>query len=167
MLLQAAVNIIEPEKLDVQKMESFVFSWLAQDKWLGIFDKVATIFTVFFLVACFILMMATVFKVGQWKKYAQLMALSSMFILLGVRGAPFIFLGLATITQIGNWLEIIVLIVTQAVIFASLIGIIVSMTFQHGYKLIDHPEFRKNHRAIFTMSILMFLTATFLPDLLI
>ncbi|MGE7692012.1 hypothetical protein ACQKMI_22780 [Lysinibacillus sp. NPDC097214] len=167
MLLQTAINVIEPEKLDTQKMESFIFSWMEQEKLLGIFDKVSTIFTVMFLIACFILMMATVFKVGQWKKYSQLMALFSMFTLIGVRGAPFIFLGLTTIAQIDNWLEIIVLLVTQAVIFASLIGIVVSMTFQHGYKLIEHPEFRKNHRAILTMSVLMFLTATFLPEILV
>lgn len=135
--------------------------------WLQMFDIAAIIFTVILLISCVILVLASIFKVGQWQQYAQLSAIFSFISLLGVRGTPFIILAIPTYNQIDNITDLILLVLTQLIILVSIIGLGVSLLYKLGYKLIEHPEFRKNQRAIFTTSLIMLAIGTNIPYFLI
>lgn len=159
-------GVVQPKDLNLELFDGFIGKVFSSGTWASLIDNVATIFTIFFLISAFISVMAAVFKVGAWKKYAQMTTLFTFLVLIGTRGMPFFLLAIPTFTQVDSWMAIIIANVTQGLIFACLIGFLVSFTFKLGFTLIQHPEFRKNQRTVFTTSLLMLASAVLVPLLL-
>ena len=160
-------SVVTPKELPSGNFKFLEGLFDSSEGWLEMFDIAAIIFTIILLLSCVILVMASIFKVGQWQQYAQLSAIFSFIALLGVRGTPFIILAIPTYQQIDNVTDLIILVITQLIILVSIIGIGVSLLYKLGYKLIEHPEFRKNQRAIFTTSLIMLVVGTNIPYFLI
>lgn len=158
-------SVVQPKDLNMDIFDGFLGTIFSSGTWTSLIDNMATIFTIIFLISSFISVMAAVFKVGAWKKYAQMTTLFTFIVLLCTRGVAFFLLAIPTFTQVDNWMANIIANVTQALIFACLIGILVSFTFKFGYTLINHPEFRKNQSTVLTTSILMLISAILVPIL--
>lgn len=156
-------SVVQPKDLNMDLFDGFIGTIFSSGTWASFIDNVATIFTILFLISSFISVMAAVFKVGTWKKYAQMTTLFTFIVLVCTRGVAFFLLAIPTFTQVDNWMDIIIANITQALIFACLIGILVSFTFKLGYTLIKHPEFRKNQRTVLTTSLLMLVSAILVP----
>lgn len=161
--LQHVNSVVQPNDLNLDIFDGFIGSMFSSTTWASLVNNLSTIFTILFLISSFISVMAAVFKVGAWKKYAQMSTLFTFLVLLSTRGFAFFLLAIPTFTQVDSWMKIIISNITQALIFACLIGILVSFTFKFGYSLIKHPEFRKNHRTILTTSLLMLVSAVLIP----
>lgn len=137
------------------------------DVWVKIINTGATVLAISFLVSFLIMILAATFKQGQWKKYAQVTALSSFTGMIFLRAFPFTLLAFPTLQRAGSFLDLTMLIILQCILFVALIGIGVGLLFRLGYKLIEHPDFYKSYRTVTTVSIVVVIFSIIVPAVIV
>jgi len=134
--------------------------------WVDVIDTGATVLAVLFLVSFLVTILAATFKQGQWKKYAQVTALSTFVGTLTLRGFPLVMLSIPTLKQADAFLDLIIIVLMQCILFVALIGLAVGLLLRFGHKLIEHPDFYKNYRTVTTVSIVVVLFSIIVPTII-
>lgn len=123
-----------------------------------------TIITIIFIAGAFVMLLSVLFKNGQWQKYSQLLMAFSFISIMILRGLPIIILSVKDpATDIDYLLQGITGYISAAVIYAGIIGIVLSFLFRFGFKLIEHPEFHRWSRTLRSISLLMILFSFIIP----
>ncbi|MGF9978915.1 hypothetical protein [Viridibacillus arvi] len=122
---------------------------------VSIFDWGIKAITILFVIGIIVMIMAFIFKHGQWQKYAQSTMMWSFIAMLILRGAPIIFLSLQTKEDIDVAMQTALSTLAQVAIFIGIVGICVSLLFKFGHTLIKHPEYYKWYKNARNVSIIM------------
>lgn len=137
------------------------------ETWVEVIDIAATVLAFMFLVSFLVMIIAVTFKQGQWKKYAQGTAVATFISTITLRAFPFTILAIPSFKQIDELLDLSLLVLTQCIVFMSLIGIAAGLLLRFGYRLIEHPDFYKSYRTILTVSIVVVIISTIIPSIII
>lgn len=122
------------------------------------------IITIIFITGSFVMLLSVLFKNGQWQKFSQLLMAFSFISILTLRGMPLIILSIKDpSTDIDYLLQGVTHYISAAVIYAAVVGIVLSFLFRFGYKLIKHPEFHRWSRTLRSISILMVVFSFIIP----
>lgn len=148
-------------------LESVFSSITNIDFWIQMINTGANVLAITFLVSFLIMILAATFKQGQWKKYAQGTALFTLIGMICLRAFPFTILAIPTLTQADAFIDLILLILLQSILFVALIGIAVGLLFRFGYKLIEHPDFYKSYRTVTTVSIVVVIFSIIVPTVIV
>ena len=135
--------------------------------WVKAINTGATALAVIFLVSFLVMIMAATFKHGQWKKFAQGTAVATLIGTICLRAFPFIILSVPSLEQTDYFMNLVLLLLLQCILFVALIGIAVGLLLRFGYRLIEHPDFYKSYRTVITVSIVVVVFSVIVPSILV
>lgn len=121
--------------------------------------------TILFLVGIITMIMAMIFKNGQWQKYSQLTMFWSFVTMLILRGVPLIIFSTRSGSDIDESFDVLITAISQLAIFVGFLGITVSLLFKFGNHLIEHPEFYRWSKNVRNVSIVMMIFALTAPTI--
>lgn len=121
--------------------------------------------TILFLVGIIAMIMAMIFKNGQWQKYSQLTMFWSFVTMLILRGVPLIIFSTQSGADIDRGFDVFITAMSQIALFIGFVGIGVSLLFKFGNHLIDHPEFYRWSKNARNVSLVMMLFALSAPTI--
>ena len=130
---------------------------------LQFFDWGILAITVLFLAGIIAMIMAMIFKNGQWQKYSQLTMFWSFATMLILRGVPLIIFSTQSGADIDAGFDVFINAMSQIAIFIGFVGIAVSLLFKFGNHLIDHPEFYRWSKNARNVSVVMMMFALSAP----
>lgn len=119
--------------------------------------------TILFIIGVIAMIMAMIFKNGQWQKYAQTTMLWSFVSLMLLRGIPIVILSFKTKADVDAAFSTALSTISEVAVFIGLIGISISLLFKFGHTLIKHPEYYKWYKNARNISVIMILFAFFGP----
>lgn len=123
------------------------------------FDWGIKLITILFIIGVIVMIMAMIFKHGQWQKYAQTTMLWSFISMMILRGAPIIFLSFRSKADVDTAFSTALGTLSEVAIFVGMMGIGISLLFKFGYMLIEHPEYYKWYKNARNISAIMILFA--------
>lgn len=112
---------------------------------------------ILFIIGVLLMILALIFKNGQWQKYAQTTMLFSFISMLMVRGTAIVILSFRNGMDIDDALSGGLIALVQISIFLGVTGILISFLLKLAYKLIEHPEYHRWSKNVLNVSILMIL----------
>lgn len=115
--------------------------------------------TVIFIAAVLLMIMAIIFKNGQWQKFAQSSMLWSFIAMMVIRAIPLTILSIQGGMDVDDAFNTMIAGLTQLSLFLGVTGIMLSFLFRFIHKLIKHPEYHRWSKNVFSMSLLMMLFA--------
>lgn len=121
------------------------------------------IISVLFVVGAVVMMLAVLFRNGQWQKFAQGTMLYSFITMLVLRGLPILILSIRTQDDIDALLQESLTSLSSFAIFFGVLSISASLLFRFGYKLIEHPDFHRWSKNLLSVSALMMVLAIAIP----
>ncbi|MCM3389980.1 hypothetical protein M3649_17820 [Ureibacillus chungkukjangi] len=121
--------------------------------------------TIVFIVGVIMMIMAIIFKVGQWQKFAQTTMLWSFISMLLLRAIPITILSFRSDADVDQAFSAALAALCQVAIFVGVTGILLSFLFRFGYKLIEHPEYHRWSKNILNVSVIMIFFALVGPFL--
>ena len=121
------------------------------------------IISVLFVIGAVVMMLAVLFRNGQWQKYAQGTMFYSFITMLILRGLPIIILSIRTQNDIDVLLQESLTSLSSFAIFLGILSISASLLFRFGYKLIEHPDFHRWSKNLLSVSALMMVLAIAIP----
>jgi len=128
-------------------------------------DWGTSIITMIFVVAVILMIISSIFKVGQWQKFAQNTMLWSFIAMLFLRAIPITILSLQSEQDIDQAISSGLIALSQITIFIGITGVLLSLLFKFGYKLIEHPEYHRWSKNVLSVSTLMIFFALVGPQL--
>ncbi|RKJ74818.1 hypothetical protein D7X33_19220 [Butyricicoccus sp. 1XD8-22] len=171
LLLSANVNSFDVFGTNGQTpknpVESVFVAATDTNVWIKVIDTGATVLAILFLVSFLIMILAATFKQGQWKKYAQVTALATFTGTVILRALPFTLMSIPTLQQADVFLDHILLLLMQCILFVALIGLAVGLLLKLGYKLIEHPDFYKAYRTVTTVSVVVVVFSIIIPTIIV
>jgi hypothetical protein len=125
-----------------------------------------TLITITFVVAVIVLVMAMIFKNGQWTKWSTGVMITTLILILFLRGLPILFfssnaIGLTVI--ISDALSL----AKSTGIYVSILMLFVGLLFRFNYSLINHKEFSRWSKRLFVGSVLTALLISVMPSILL
>jgi hypothetical protein len=122
-----------------------------------------TIITAIFIVGTVVMVLALLFKNGQWQKYGQGTMFISFIVMIVLRGLPILILSIQTMDDFDLLISKVVTTLCYSTIFIGLVGIAASFLFRFGERLIEHPDFYRWSKNLLTVSILMMVFSIIIP----
>lgn len=122
-----------------------------------------TIITAIFIVGTVVMVLALLFKNGQWQKYGQGTMFISFIVMIVLRGLPIVILSIQTMDDLDLLIQKVVTTLSYSTIFIGLIGVAVSFLFRFGERLIEHPDFHRWSKNLLTVSIMMMVFSVLVP----
>ncbi|MDD1505322.1 hypothetical protein PVA17_21615 [Lysinibacillus sp. CNPSo 3705] len=119
--------------------------------------------TIMFLCAVIMMIMAIIFKNGQWQKFAQTLMLWTFLGMLSLRAVPMIILSFRSEGDVDDAFSTVLLAISQMTIFIGLIALMLSLLFRLAHKLIAHPEYHRWSKNTLNVSLMMILFALIGP----
>lgn len=119
--------------------------------------------TILFILGVILMIMAIIFKNGQWQKWGQSTMLWSFLSMLIVRAIPITILSFRNGVDVNEAFSALILSLTQMAIFLGVIGVLLSYLFKFAYKLIEHPEYHRWSKNVFNVSLIMMMFALIAP----
>lgn len=159
-----------PEKDPDRKIEAVsgdsLFGGILNDleELLGpVYGYGVTIITAFFIIGSVVMVMSILFKNGQWQKYGQTTMLFSFLGMMTLRGLPVVVLSIHSMADLGLLLHYFLKVLSYSTVFIAFVGIAASFLFRFGHRLIDHPDFYRWSKNLFTVSLIMMSFAIAIP----
>jgi hypothetical protein len=125
-----------------------------------------TLITIVFVVAVIVLVMAMIFKNGQWTKWSTGVMITTLIFILFLRGLPILFFSSDAI----GWTVIIddgLRLAVSIGIYVSLTMLLVGLLFRLNYKLINHKEYLRWSKRLYVGSVLTAVLITVMPSVLL
>lgn len=132
---------------------------------MHIFDWGILAINVLFLAGIIGMIMAMIFKNGQWQKYSQLTMFWSLATMLILRGVPMIIFSTQTGADVDNTFDTFVIAMSMLSIMFGFSGILTSILFKIFNHFIDHPEFYRWSKNSLNVSIVMMIFALSAPTI--
>ncbi|MFJ7890387.1 hypothetical protein ACIQYL_20205 [Lysinibacillus xylanilyticus] len=130
---------------------------------LSIMDWGIKAITVMFILGVLLMIMAIIFKNGQWQKWGQSTMLWSFIAMLGIRAIPLTILSVKSGMDVNEAFTALISSLSQMAIFLGVIGLLLSLLFKFAFRLIEHPEYHRWSKNVLNVSLLMMLFATIGP----
>ena len=121
--------------------------------------------TIIFLCAVIMMIMAILFKNGQWQKFAQTTMLWTFLGMLAIRAVPIVILSFRSENDVDVAFSTALIAISQFTIFIGLTALMLSLLFRLAYKLIEHPEYHRWSKNTLNVSIMMIFFALIGPYL--
>lgn len=167
----SAVNKILPAKRDPNTMpitptdsSGFFQSMMTSlDSSLpAVYEVGMNVITIIFIVAVIGYAMALLFKNGQWMKWSAGIMLSSLVVILLLRGGPILFYS-TTVMGVPTLIKDIMSFLTATGVFIAVGMLLTSLLFRFNYKLLRHPDYHRWSRRLLVGSILVATLSTVIP----
>lgn len=136
-----------------------VIEKIAGNGTLSIFDWGVKVIAIIFVLAVLLMIMAFIFKNGQWQKWGQSTMMISFVAMLLIRAIPIIILSFRSEMDVTESLNGALGALSQVAIFLGVVGIMLSLLFKFAYKLIEHPEYHRWSKNVLNVSVLMMILA--------
>ncbi|MGE7843637.1 hypothetical protein ACQKNX_23010 [Lysinibacillus sp. NPDC093712] len=119
--------------------------------------------TILFLCAVIMMIMAILFRNGQWQKFAQTTMLWSFLSMIAIRAIPIVVLSFRSELDVDDAFSTALIAISQITIFIGLTALMLSLLFRFAYKLIEHPEYHRWSKNTLNISIMMIFFALIGP----
>lgn len=119
--------------------------------------------TIVFVAAVIMMIMAIIFKVGQWQKFAQTTMLWSFIAMLFMRAIPITILSFQSDADVDQAVNSALTALSHITIFIGMTGILLSFLFKFAFKLIEHPDYHRWSKNLIGVSILMIFFSVLSP----
>ncbi|MFE7064515.1 hypothetical protein ACFVAD_20480 [Sutcliffiella sp. NPDC057660] len=128
----------------------------------GIYETGMNVISIFFIVAVIGYSMSLLFKNGQWMKWSAGVMMSSLLVILVLRGGPILFYS-TTVIGVPALIKDIINFLTTTGVFIAIGMLLTSLLFRFTYKLIKHPDYHRWSRRLMVGSVLVAILSTTVP----
>lgn len=111
--------------------------------------------TIIFLCAVIMMILAILFRNGQWQKFAQTTMLWTFLSMLLLRAIPIVILSFRSEMDVDEAFSTALIAISQITLFIALTALMLSLLFRFAYKLIKHPEYHRWSKNTLNVSVMM------------